>query len=103
VIKGTAAPGATLKITKDFNLYTAPIELNPTPGTTAPPQAIPTHLESSLAVPANGQFTWDVNPSVRATPAFRADGEHGGPNGFLSESWTLTCTAADGTCCRPGG
>ena len=48
-------------------------------------------------VPANGRFSWDVNPSVRATPAFRADGEVAGPNGFLNESYTVTCTAADGT------
>ena len=90
-------PGATLKITKDFNLYTAPIRQNTTPATTLPPQAIPTHLESSMVVPANGQFTWDVNPSIRPTPAFEADGEHAGPHGFLQESWTITCTAANGT------
>ncbi len=30
-ITGTAVPGATLKITKDFNLYTAPIKNNTTP------------------------------------------------------------------------
>jgi hypothetical protein len=63
----------------------------------SPPQAIPTHLESSLVVPASGRFSWAVDPSVRATPAFRADGEVGGPNGFLNESWTITCTAPDGT------
>ncbi len=97
VIKGTAPAGATLKITKDFNLYTAPIKSLTTPVTTSPPQAIPTHLESSMVVPANGQFTWDVNPSIRPTPAFQADGEHAGPNGFLNESYTVTCTAADGT------
>jgi hypothetical protein len=97
VIAGTAPAGATLKITKDFNLFTAPIKNNTDPATTSPPQAIPTHLESSLTVPANGRFTWDVNPSVRATPAFRADGEVSGPNGFLNESYTLTCTAPDGT------
>jgi hypothetical protein len=33
---------------------------------------------------------------VRATPAFRADGEVTGPNGFLTERYTVTCTAADG-------
>jgi hypothetical protein len=97
VITGSAAPGATLKITKDFNLYTAPVKQNTTPATTTPPIAVPTHLESSMVVPANGQFTWDVNPSIRPTPAFQADGEHPGPNGFLNESYTLTCTAADGT------
>ncbi len=96
VMTGTAPPGATLKIAKDFDLYTAPIE-DGTPTVVAPPQAIPTHLESSLTVPASGRFTWDVNPSVRAVPAFRADGEVPGPNGFYAESWTVTCTAPGGT------
>jgi Zinc carboxypeptidase len=96
-ITGTAAPGATLKLTKDFNLYTAPIELTSDPTPVAPPQAIPTHLETSITVPASGQFTWHVNPSVRPVPAFEADGEHAGPRGFFQESYTLTCTAADGT------
>jgi Zinc carboxypeptidase len=97
LITGTAPAGATLKLTKDFNLFTAPIKNDTTPPTTSPPQAIPTHLESSLTVPANGRFNWDVNPSIRPTPAFRADGEVSGPNGFLNESYTVTCTAADGT------
>jgi hypothetical protein len=96
-ITGTAVPGATLKLTKDFNLYTAPIKNNTTPATTSPPQAIPTHLESSITVPASGQFTWDTNPSVRPVPAYEADGVHAGPRGFYQESYTLTCTAADGT------
>jgi hypothetical protein len=94
---GTAVPGATLKVTKDFDLYTAPIRNTTTPATTSPPQAIPTHLESSIVVGAGGQFTWDVNPSVRPVPAFEADGEHAGPRGFLQERYTITCTAADGT------
>ena len=66
-------------------------------GPSTPPQAIPTHIESSLTVPASGTFKWDVNPSVRPTPAYEADGVHAGPRGFLAESYTLTCTAADGT------
>ena len=102
-ITGNAVPGATLKITKDFNLYTAPVQIGNTVGGGAirgpstPPQAIPTHIESSLTVPASGTFKWDVNPSVRPTPAYEADGVHAGPRGFLAESYTLTCTAADGT------
>jgi hypothetical protein len=96
-ITGSAVPGATLKITKDFNLYTAPIKQNTTPLTTDPPQAIPTHLESSIVVGAGGQFKWSVNPSVRPVPAYEADGVHAGPRGFYQESYTLTCTAADGT------
>lgn len=91
VISGTAPPGSTVTIQKHFDLYTAPILQNTTPATTNPPQAIPTDLQSTLVVPGNGHFTADVNPSLRPTPAFRADGEHPGPNGFLPESWTLTC------------
>jgi hypothetical protein len=97
VITGKATPGATLKITKDFNLFTNPVLQNTTPPSTTPPIAIPTHLESSLVVPASGQFTWDVNPSIRPVPAYRAEGRVGGPNGYLTESWTITCTAPDGT------
>jgi hypothetical protein len=97
VISGTATPGATLKITKDFTLYTAPVKQNTTPATTSAPIPVPTHLESSMTVPANGKFTWDVNPSVRPQSAYYADGEHTGPNGFVRESYTITCTAADGT------
>ena len=98
VIKGSAVPGATLKITKDFNLYTAPVQIgNTIGGPSTPPRAISTHLETSMVVPANGQFTWDVNPSIRPTPAFEADGEHAGPRGYITESWSITCTAPNGT------
>jgi hypothetical protein len=97
VITGTAPAGAKLKISKDFNLYTNRIIQNTTPATYLAPQAIPTHLESSMVVPASGRFTWDVNPSVRPNPPYRAEGMVPGPNGFLQESWTVTCTAADGT------
>jgi hypothetical protein len=96
-ITGTAAPGATLKIAKDFDLYTAPIKSNTTPATTSPPLAFPTHLESTLTVRSSGRFAWHVNPSVRPVGAFAADGEHAGPRGFFGESYTVTCTAADGT------
>ena len=103
-IVGKAVPGATLKITKDFNLYTAPVQIGNTVGgggkpggPSTPPQAIPTHIESSLTVPASGTFKWDVNPSVRPVPAYEADGVHAGPRGFYAESYTLTCTAPDGT------
>ena len=97
VITGTAVPGATLKITKDFTLYTAPVKQATTPVTSTAPIAVPTHLESSMTVPASGKFTWDVNPSIRPQSAYYADGEHTGPNGFVNESYTITCTAADGT------
>ena len=109
MLKGTAPAGAKLKITKDFNLFTNPVLQNTTPASTTPPVAFPTHLESSITVPANGQFSWNVNPSVRPEPPYRAEGMVPGPNGFLQESWTLTCTRRrrhlrrDATsCCRQG-
>lgn len=73
VLTGTAPPGATLRITKDFNLRTA----------SGVP--VPTHLESVITVPANGQFTWDVNPSTRPTAS-----------GVIDERWTLTCALPGG-------
>src|SRR3954470_2983541 len=97
VITGAAVPGATLKITKDFTLYPAPGLQNTTPATTTAPLPVPTHLESSMTVPASGKFTWDVSPSLRPQSAYYADGEHTGPNGFVNESYTVTCTAPDGT------
>src|SRR4051794_15269679 len=98
VISGSATPGATLKIAKDFTLYTAPVATTDDPsGPTTAPLPMPTHLESSMTVPADGKFRWDTNPSVRPQSAYYADGEHMGPNGFVKESYTITCTAADGT------
>src|SRR3954451_20845853 len=85
-IKGTATPGATIKVTKDITLYTAQVQsVNyPSPAgspSPSPPIALPTHLESSIVVPATGAFTMDVNPSVRPTPAFEATQEIMGPRG----------------------
>lgn len=97
VINGTAPAGYTLKVQKDFTLYTNTIKLNTTPASTTPPQAVPTHLESSMTVPASGKFSFHVNPSVRPNPPYRAEGMVPGPNGYLYESWTLTCAKPDGT------
>jgi hypothetical protein len=96
VVTGAAPAGTKLTITKDFDLYSAPVKQAGPPATVDAPKAIPTHLESTMVVPASGTFTFDMNPSVRTTPAFRATGEVGGPNGFLPESWTLTCTTPAG-------
>ena len=103
-ITGKAVPGATLKITKDFNLYTAPVQIGNTVGGGGKSadrrrrrrRSRPTSSPRST-VPASGTFKWDVNPSVRPVPAYEADGVHAGPRGFYQESYTLTCTAADGT------
>jgi hypothetical protein len=97
VINGTAPAGYTLKVTKDFNLYTNTIRNNTTPVSFSPPQAIPTHLESWMQVPANGKFEFHVNPSVRPVPPYRAEGMVPGPSGYYQESWTLECSKPDGT------
>jgi hypothetical protein len=92
VIRGPAPPGTELTITKDFNLYTQPDLTN-----LNQPYTIPTHLSSTMTVPASGRFAWGVNPSVRPNPPWRADGLHAGPSGFLQESWTLTCDLPNGS------
>ena len=87
VITGKAPPGATLKITKDFTLYTNPV-LQPTRRRRRPRRRCRSRRTSSprCVVPASGKFTWDVNPSVRPVPPYRAEGRVGGPNGYLTRS-----------------
>src|SRR3954452_21611309 len=97
LITGTAVPGATLKATKDFTLYTNKVALDQAATQFSAPIPVPTHLESSMTVPASGKFTWDVNPSIRPQSASSAHAEHPGPAGFVNEAYTVTCTAADGT------
>ena len=70
-------------------------------GPSTAPQADPDAPGVLDQVPASGQFTWDVNPSVRPDPPYRAEGMVPGPNGFLQESWTLTCTPPTARCWRP--
>jgi hypothetical protein len=91
VIDGTMPPGTRLTIAKDFDLYTQPVAANQNR-----PYTIPTSLSSTMTVPGNGRFDWGVNPSVRPNPPWQADGLHTGPNGFLGESWTLTCETPHG-------
>lgn len=91
VIEGAMPRGTRLTIEKDFDLYTQPVAAN-----AGRPYEIPTHLSSTMTVGKSGRFSWGVNPSVRPNPPWRADGLHTGPNGFLSESWTLTCETAHG-------
>jgi hypothetical protein len=88
IIRGSAPAGAILTIKKNFSLWTGP---------GGGPAAVPTHLTSSMRVPRSGSFRWGVEPSVRPNPAYREDGVHQGPSGFLKESWTLTCARPNGT------
>ena len=70
VVSGTAAPGATLTLTKTYSLDSSntvwttgqPAEVRSFPNTD--------HARSSRCRP-NGRFEWHVNPSVRAEPVLR--------------------------------
>ena len=103
VITGTAPAGARLRITKDFNLYTNRIIQNTNPATYLTPQALPTHLESSMVVPASGRFTWDVNPSVRPNPPYRAEGMVPGPTASCRRAGASPAPPLTGPCWRPRG
>ncbi|MFE7215551.1 M14 family zinc carboxypeptidase [Streptomyces sp. NPDC057611] len=95
-ITGDARPGNVLTISKSFDLWTSPIKN--IDGTTSAPQAVPTHLQSTMTVPVGGHFTWNVNPSVRPQPGYTSVGVVAtGPGKFIRERWTLTCSSPDGT------
>ncbi|HEY5492849.1 MAG TPA: M14 family zinc carboxypeptidase [Gemmatimonadaceae bacterium] len=81
VLRVRAPSGATLTITKTFDLETAPVIQ--ADSSKAPPIKLPTTLTSSMIVPKGAsEVTWHVNPSLR--PSQHAQE-------FLDESWTLTC------------
>ena len=82
---GTAPAGATLTASKDFSEDTSPVQTGSTIG---PVQSFPVHLRYSMKVPASGKFDWNLNPSLRPSQ-YTSD--------FLQESYTVTCTAPDGT------
>jgi carboxypeptidase T len=46
------------------------------------------HLQSSITVPANGRFTWHVNPSWRPSQHATA---------HLREAWTISCGRTETT------
>jgi hypothetical protein len=96
VINGLAPRGAVLKVTKDFDLWTAPIKAA-TGNTFSSPERVPTHLESTLTVGNSGKFSWHVNPSVRPQPAYTENGVVAtGEGKFIQESWKLTCAKPTG-------
>ena len=86
VITGTAAPGATLTLTKSVLARLVEHGLDDRPA--GPGALVPEHVTTKLTVPSNGRFEWHVNPSVR--PSQYSDQG-------IDEAYTLTCTAADGT------
>ena len=93
VLEGSATPGATLRLTKTFKTSTSPICQPPYNGgssdcpTTGPAMELDDGLDTQLTVPADGSYEWHVAPSTR--PFERKAGR--------TESWTMTCTAPDGT------
>ena len=79
VLKGSAPAGAKLKITKDFNLFTNRVQQQTTPPSSTAPQSIPTHLESSITVPASGQVLVEHQPVGAPEPAVPRRGHGPGP------------------------
>ncbi len=86
-LTGTAPPGVTLTASKDFRLDTAPTQWV-TGGPTNEIHSFPTHLRYSMTVPASGKIDWHLNPSLRPSQY---------TSEFVDESYTVTCTAPDGT------
>jgi murein tripeptide amidase MpaA len=78
VITGTVPPGATLKLTKDFEA----------PTFNQPALNVDEHLETTIRGPANGTYEWHVMPSDRPQIS-------GGPAPDPGdEQWTMTCQRA---------
>ena len=63
ILQGTAPAGRTLRIQRDFVTVTSS---RPNDNRVQNPvQRLPEHRETTLTVPANGQFEWHVAPSTR--------------------------------------
>jgi Zinc carboxypeptidase len=94
VIEGLAVPGATLRLTKDFQTATYP-QLQEDESRV--PILFDDHLETVYDVPASGAFRWHVNPSTRPIVAKdrgrAATGTPSPPEEFSqSAPITVTCT-----------
>jgi murein tripeptide amidase MpaA len=81
IISGTAPAGRTLRIKRSFVTVTSSRPNDN--GVQNPVQRLNEERQSTLTVPANGQFTWHTSPSTRP---------------FEKEPvpWTLTCEDASG-------
>jgi hypothetical protein len=89
-LTGAAPAGATLRLTKDFASETYPVCTVASPLAVntveavdycvapAEVQKVPEHVEITMTVPSDGQYTWWLNPSTR-------------PFAKAPESYTLTC------------
>jgi hypothetical protein len=80
VIEGSAPPGATLRLTKEFDSPTCQ------PSCSNPTLFVRDVLETTLTVPdaarASGEYSWHVNPSSRPL--------------VPGEVWTMSCQAPGG-------
>ena len=90
VLDGSAPPGHTLRVRKDFETMT--VKRCPDTGTcsestaTLPEVGFPDFIDTTLTVPGSGRFEWHVNPSTR--PWLGAAGQ--------VEKWVFTCEAPGG-------
>jgi hypothetical protein len=86
IIRGTAPAGSTLTLRKDFTYSTDPRPDDS--GVQAPDSTVTEPRQSTLVVPASGQFIWHVDPSSQ-------------PNGEET-AWKLSFTPAGGseTACK---
>ena len=85
VISGTAPAGAKLTLTKSYTLDTS---LTTWPSGTARRSARRERDQREHHRAGTGKFEWHVNPSLRPSQYNST---------FIHESYTLTCSAADGT------
>jgi carboxypeptidase T len=74
LIQGTAPPGWLLRLRKSFTTPTSQQGI-----------VVTDLLDTTLTVPASGNYVWDVNPSTRPLSPDR------------SEAWTMTCESPAGT------
>jgi PKD repeat protein len=77
VIQGSGPPGATLRLRKEFDAPTSQSGLT-----------VHEVLNTTMAVPASGQYEWHVNPSSRP------DVDPGAGRNPPAEVWTMTCRRA---------
>ncbi|HEX8121962.1 MAG TPA: M14 family zinc carboxypeptidase [Solirubrobacteraceae bacterium] len=84
VLNGSARPGATLRLHKDFTTDTVKrcADTSDCPEESRLPELrVPDFIDTAITVPPSGSFSWHVGPSTR--PWEGAAGK--------TESWTLTC------------
>ena len=90
VIQGNAFPGAVLRLKKTFRTDTSPvIDADGVPGKML---SFTDELNTTMAVPASGDFAWHINPSTRplAAQAVGRPPNGGAPSPPISRSGTTS-------------